>query len=63
MNNLYVYSFYVKNNNHLFNRLESNDEKNFLIEYCSLKGYELKYINHDFTRNDLEIFMKKKLLN
>ena len=43
------------------NRPESNDEKNFLIEYCTLKGYELKYINHDFTRNDLkrDIYEKK----
>ena len=43
------------------NRPESNDEKDFLIEYCSLKGYELKYIAYDFKRNDLkrDIYEKK----
>jgi tRNA(Ile)-lysidine synthetase-like protein len=43
------------------NRPESNDERDFLIEYCSLKGYELKYIAHDFTRDELkrDIYEKK----
>ena len=36
------------------NRSVSNDEKDFLIEFCTLKGYELKYISHDFKRNELK---------
>ena len=57
LNELNIYLCHIDYNN----RPESNNEKDFLIEYCSLKGYELKYISHDFTRNYLkrDVYEKK----
>ena len=36
------------------NRDESNDEKDFLVEYCKYKNYELQYIELDFKRGELK---------
>ena len=59
-NNLIKLNIYLCHINYN-NRSESNDEKNFLIQYCSNKGYELKYIAHDFKRNELkrDVYEKK----
>ena len=57
INELNIYICHIDYNN----RPESNDEKDFLIQYCSSKGYELKYITHDFKRNELkrDVYEKK----
>lgn len=36
------------------NRKESEDEKNFLIEYSNLKKYNIQCLDFDFKRNDLK---------
>ena len=36
------------------NRDESNDEKNFLIEYCKLKNYTLNFKDLEFKRGDIK---------
>lgn len=47
---LEVYICHINYNN----RDESNEEKNFLIEYCKSKEYSLIYIDLEFKRGDIK---------